>query len=86
MLYDAFDSFLKVDSWHTRHPYDEQRFFLALATVVNDPHFNADKLGEYMREKKSVSRDDAENSFNFAIDHYVSAAWAVRDYLKANKL
>jgi hypothetical protein len=86
MPYEAFDNFLNVDTWHTRHPNDEARFFIALGKVINDPQFNADRLGEYMREKKCVSRDDAKNTFNFDIDHYVAAAWAVRGYLKANRL
>jgi hypothetical protein len=86
MLYEAFDKFLNTDTWHTRHAYDEERFFIALEKVIKDPQFNPDRLGEYMREKKNVSRDDAENAFNFDIDHYVAAAWAVKDYLKANGL
>ena len=85
-MYAAFDNFLAVGTWHTRHPLDEQRFYKALHQVVTDPKFNPDKLGEYMREKKRVSRDDAGNTFNATIDQYVSAAWAVKDYLKANNL
>jgi hypothetical protein len=86
MLYEALDKFLAVDTWHTGHPNDEGRFFVALEKVVKDPKFNADSLGEYMRGKKGVSRDDSENPFNKAIDQYVDAAWAVKSYLKANKL
>ena len=86
MLYEAFDDFLHVDTWHTRHPNDEERFFVALEKVVKIPKFNPDDLGEYMRQKKRVSRDDEQLHFNTAIDHYVAAAWAVKDYLKANRL
>jgi hypothetical protein len=86
MLYAAFDNFLGVETWHTRHPSDEQRFFIALNKVVTDPKFNPDNLGQYMREKKGILRDDGEHAFNVAIDHYVAAAWAVKDYLKANNL
>jgi hypothetical protein len=82
-MYQAFDKFLNVDTWHTRHPNDEGRFFVVLHSVVGNPDFNPDSLGEYMRQKKNVSRDDKEHGFNYAIDHYVAAAWAVRDYLKA---
>jgi hypothetical protein len=86
MLYEAFDRFLSVDTWHTRHPSDEERFFIALKMVVTDLTFNPDNMGEYFRQKKKVSRDDEEHPFNYSIDHYVAAAWAVKDYLKANKL
>lgn len=86
MLYEAFDKFLQVDTWHTRHPSDEERFFKVLASVVKDPRFNPDSLGAYIREKKGVSRDDQGPTFNEAIDDYVAKAWAVRDYLKANHL
>jgi hypothetical protein len=86
MLYETFDNFLNVDTWHTRHPFDEQRFFIELHKVIKDPQFNPDNLAEYIREKKNVSRDDRENLLNVAIDDYVAAAWAVKDYLKANRL
>lgn len=85
-MYEAFDNFLAMDTWHTRHPLDEKRFFIALNKVVTEPKFNADELGRYMREKKNVARDDEKNTFNADIDHYVAAAWAVREYLKANNL
>jgi hypothetical protein len=84
-LYEAFDNFLEVGTWHTRHPSDEGRFFVVLHTVVKDPRFNPDQLGEYIRQKKKISRDD-ENLLNVAVDQYVAAAWAVKDYLKANGL
>lgn len=85
-MYQAFDDFLAMDTWYTRHPLDEKRFFVALSKVVSDPKFSADELGRYMRQKKNVAQDDQQNTFNIDIDHYVAAAWAVRDYLKANKL
>jgi hypothetical protein len=86
MLYEAFDNFLNVDTWHTRHANDEHRFFVALCQVIDNPKFNPDEMGEYMRQKKRVSRDDEQMHFNVAIDFYVAAAWAVKGYLKANRL
>jgi hypothetical protein len=86
MLYEAFDKFLQIDTWHTRHPNDEERFFKVLASVIEDSSFNPDNLGAYIREKKGVPRDEKENHFNIAIDDYVTKAWAVKDYLKANRL
>jgi hypothetical protein len=85
-MYEVFDKFLAVDTWHTRHPLDEQRFFIALATVAKNPKFNPDDLGAYIRAKKGVSRDNEEHPFNFEIDDYVAKAWAVKDYLRVNGL
>ena len=86
MLYEAFDNFLNLDTWHTNHANDDERFFLALGEVIDNPKFNPDELGEYMRQKKRVYRDDEQIHFNSAIDRRVAAAWAVKEYLKANKL
>ena len=36
-MYEAFDSFLDVDTWHTGHAYDLERFNVALAKVVKMP-------------------------------------------------
>jgi len=86
-MYEAMDAFLNVDTWHTNHALDEGRFFVALHRIVEDPHFNADELGVYMRAKKGVSRDDATKQYlNDVIDGWVSRAWAVRQYLEANHM
>ena len=77
---------MAVDTWHTSHPFDEERFFKALHQIVREPNFNPDEMGEYMRQKVGVSQDDDDNTYNQAIDGYVAAAWAVKDYLKANGL
>ena len=85
-MYEAFDKFLARGTWHTQHQLDEDFFFVSLASVIKDPKFNPDALGEYIRQKTGVSRDDRENLLNVGIDRYVAAAWAVRGYLKVNKL
>jgi hypothetical protein len=85
-MYEAFDNFLEIDTWHTHHPSDEARFFVVLETVVKNPKFNPDELGAYIRQKKHISRDDEANPFSPAVDEYVAQAWAVKDYLRANRL
>ena len=81
-MYEAFDNFLDLDTWHTMHANDCERFYQALAQVVHDSNFNADKLGEYMRNKTGVKRDDESyHQLSAAIDRRVQNAWAVRDYL-----
>ena len=49
-MYQVFDPFLAVSTWHTRHPSDETRFFRALVGVHQEPAFNADQMGDYMRK------------------------------------
>ena len=81
-MYEEFNPFLDVETWHTRHAEDEERFFRALRRVVGNPRFNPDEMGEHMRARLRVDRNDDENPFNEAIDHYVAAAWAVRTFLR----
>lgn len=85
-MYEVFDSFLSKDTWHTRHDFDELRFFISLKKVVKNPDFDPDKMGEYMREKAGIPLDDDENVASLAILHYVAEAWAVKDYLIATDL
>jgi hypothetical protein len=80
-MYKAFDHFLGIETWYTRHTNDEERFLKALSNVVKNANFNPDEMGAYMRAKIGINRDDVENAFNKAIDHYTAAAWAVRGYL-----
>jgi hypothetical protein len=82
-MYQAFDSFLQIDTWHTRHPTDEERFFVALSKVVRNSKFNPDEMGEYMRQKTGSGAARGSHPFELAIDHYVAAAWAVQDYISA---
>lgn len=85
-MYEAFDAFLAVDTWHTGHPSDGERFYKVLHEVVQKPGFNPDQMGQHMREKLGVPIDDEDHPFNSAIDRYVAAAWAVKEYLQANSL
>jgi hypothetical protein len=85
-MYDVFDSFLSGGTWHTQHPTDEKTFFLVLQKVVRDKNFSPDVMGEHMRGKLGVDRYASKDAtFSKAIDHYVSAAWAVKDYLRATE-
>lgn len=84
-LYAAFDNFLAVETWHTTHPLDARRFYLALAEVVQDKSFNADSMAEYFFEKTGVRRD-TEEGLAQSIRRYASNAWAVKEYLEADGL
>jgi hypothetical protein len=80
-MYEKLDSFMVTDTWHTRHPSDEKRFFAVLHELLKNPSFNPDQMGEYMREKVGIEADDHAYQ---AIDHYTDAAWAVKGYVEAN--
>jgi hypothetical protein len=82
-MYKAFDKFLAVSTWHTNHDADGERFYLALHQVVKRAAFSPDEMADYMHQKISVPRGGANNYSNEAIGRYTTAAWAVRDYLKA---
>jgi hypothetical protein len=84
-MYEVFDKFLSTDTWHTPHAFDGKRFFQALHAVVSNPGFSPDKMGDYFREKKSVTRGDG-HPYEGHIDDLVRQAWAVREYREANGL
>ena len=75
-MYEAFDSFLKRETWHTNHDLDRKAFFQVLSRIVKDPKFNPDEMGNYITQQVNAV-------FKPYIDRYVSMAWAVKDYLAA---
>jgi hypothetical protein len=83
-VYQAFDEFLDVETWHTTHALDEERFYRALDKVVRDKDFNSEEMATYMCQKFSVSRGGG-NHFSEAIERYTDSASAVRGFLEATK-
>ena len=85
-MYDAFDDFLQRETWHTRHEDDKEQFFRALETVVYNPQFNADRLGEYIGQRREAGENAQaavlQLEYDQAWDYYVDAAWAVSDFLR----
>jgi len=84
-MYEAFDPFLNIDTWHTRHPFDEQRFYAALDTVVWSEEFNPDNMAAYMRSRLNLRQDQRDSPFEPAIAHYTTSAWAVKDFIRYSK-
>jgi hypothetical protein len=77
-MYQAMDAFMNVDTWHTGHPNDGERFYRALDTIVRDKDFHGDSMGDYLRAKAN------NPALNDCIDDLTTKAHAVRDYLHAN--
>lgn len=82
-MYQAFDRFLKSASWFTSHASEDRTFYECLSTVVDDPSFDPQKMGEHM--KKTVGPDDEEGMYYQAIDHRVTEAYAIRDFLRQTR-
>lgn len=80
-MYQALDPYLRSDTWHTGHPYDDGRFYAGLREIVHHPDFNADQMGDYFRSQKGVSRDNPDDeAFNQVIDKRVTQADAIREF------
>ena len=83
-MYGVFDDFLRVPTWHTKHPVDEDRFYTALRQVVRRENFYPDNLGEYMDQKRADGElgDLTDEAYDDARAYYVAAAHAVKAYLR----
>ena len=81
-IYNALDSFLAVETWHTGHPSDEKRFYLALNEIVGHPDFSSESMGTFLRERVKIASADRDQYFENAIQALVTKAWAVRDFLQ----
>lgn len=78
-MYEALDSYLRIDTWHTPHPLDSRRFFQALHKIVAEPGFSVEALRGYIQTKVEPSNP----AFAQAIERRVEQAWAVREYLES---
>lgn len=85
-MYEAFESFIKVQTWYTRHPSDEERFYIALSKVVWSKDFSPEGMASYLRKKLNLSPNDHEFDFGRTIDRYTQDAWAVKDFLRYNNV
>jgi hypothetical protein len=81
-MYEVFDRILSGDTWHTFHPADDQRFYLALDKIVRNPHFHAQEMGNYFQQKLGI-KDRDTHQWGDAIAYYIACADAVRHYLEA---
>jgi len=79
MYKEAFDQFFESKTWAQLHVSDDERFFVALHTVVEDPAFRHEDLQEYMVEKCGLEPE------NELVEHYVGLAETVSRYVRANR-
>jgi hypothetical protein len=85
-MYEAFDAFIGVDTWHTGHAFDEERFYMCLYNVIWEPGFDPDGMALYLRDFKNISNDDYESAFAKDVERLRSQAWVVYDFIKHNSV
>jgi hypothetical protein len=81
-MYEAFDSFLNVATWHTKHEYDDKRFNLALNKVVREAGFDPDEMAGYFRSHLGIGAENDPHPFHDAIQHRQQQAVAVQSFLR----
>ncbi|KUO69175.1 MAG: hypothetical protein APF80_02290 [Alphaproteobacteria bacterium BRH_c36] len=80
-MYEVFDPFLTIETWHTTHALDVHRFNKALGEVVRKKAFNPDSMAEYFIGKLELQEG---TPLIDAARRYASDAWAVRTFLEAH--
>ena len=82
-MYTPIKSFLNVDTWHTSHPLDKNRFYIALSQIIDSSDFSSQKLRTFMLAEKNLLDEDYENSFVKEIDNLTREAETIHSYKKA---
>lgn len=81
-MYEALDSYLNSERWFAVNDPEDRAFYRALAGIVREPDFSVEAMGEYMRHRQGVDRDNpAHRDFNYAIGRRMTEAHAIRDFL-----
>jgi hypothetical protein len=85
-MYEVFESFIKVDTWHTGHPCDEGRFYTALNQVVWSEEFDPQKMATFLRSILGHSAEDETSYFAVVIDELRARADVVSAFVRCNGL
>lgn len=80
-MYQAFDRFLSLESPFSGQPGDEDLFYEALETVVREPAFSPEDMGDYFRSRKGIGEGHPDLA---AVRALVTKAWAVRDFIRVS--
>lgn len=82
-MYTPIKDFLNVDTWHTGHPLDQQRFYVALSKIIDNPSFNSQKLRTFMLAEKNLLDEAYDDFFVKKIDELTGEAETIYSYKKA---
>ena len=76
-MYAPVKDFLDIDTWHTGHPLDMERFYIALSKVINDSNFHPGKLKDYMLKEMNLIDENEDNSFVKTINKLTNEAYVI---------
>lgn len=82
-MYNPIKDFLNVTTWHTGHPLDKQRFYVALSNIIDNPDFTIEKLRVFMLTEKNLLDEGSDNSLVKVIDTLIREADVIYEYKKA---
>lgn len=85
-MYSIFDIFLADNNWHRMQGSEVFTFYKSLRSIIHSEGFNADEMGEYMRQKLGLSRGRHEDElFCARIDYLITVADGIHEYLICSK-
>ncbi|MNH28285.1 hypothetical protein D3C79_884430 [compost metagenome] len=82
-LQDALLSWLRVSTWHTGHPKDDERFHQALNTAFDKlgPAISSDDFREAIKSVLAERYPGQEKSMSHDIEEYAGRAEIISSYL-----
>lgn len=80
------DKWLDVETWHTFHPLDEERFYKSVYRLmaINTPHPEPEQLRDYILAKKTDSLE--ANYLEQTISRYVSKYDVIYSFIYENQI
>lgn len=84
--YSKMGSWYRIESWTSAHPLDADRFYEALAEIIDDPDFNVENLRSHLEENAIPKGWDAGADVEELIDRWCDRADSIYGYLKKNRL
>ncbi|MDX7985994.1 hypothetical protein FE392_01400 [Xenorhabdus sp. 12] len=82
-----FDSWLKVDTWHTGHPLDEERFLKsAYSALMAKRDLHSETLREYIVNYVNEFSKLNERFLEERADEYASKFDVLSEFVRVNSL
>lgn len=82
-LAKAFDTWLRMDTWHTGHPKDDERFHRSLKSAFDDVgiHISSDDFRKAIIAGLKMHRPGDVNAFENDIEEFAQRAEDIASYL-----
>ncbi|WP_337020881.1 hypothetical protein [Pantoea anthophila] len=80
------DSWLNVETWHTLHPKDDERFYKAIhkLMLINDPSPEPEQVRDYVLKLKTGQFQ--EDYLERTVSRYVGQYEAVFSFIYENRI